>query len=97
MAQRLGLPVLDNGLVGEAGGVESDRLGTLIVHEGSWVNPNRNRGPRFAVSALLLVVLGAEKVIWVPGVKGADLIDYHIDSLSRFVAPGKVLFQLPNK
>ena len=32
VAQRLGLPVLDNGLVGEAGGVESDRLGTLIVH-----------------------------------------------------------------
>ena len=95
MAQRLGLPVLDNGLVGEAGGVESDRLGTLIVHESSWVNPNRNRGPRSAVSALLLDVLGAEKVIWVPGVKGADLTDYHIDSLARFVAPGKVLFELP--
>ena len=45
----------------------------------------------------MLDVLGAEKVIWVPGVKGADLTDYHIDSLARFVAPGKVLFQLPEQ
>ena len=47
--------------------------------------------------ALLLDVLGAEKVIWVPGVKGVDLIDYHIDSLAPFVAPGKVLFQMPEQ
>ncbi|MEC8165014.1 MAG: hypothetical protein VX079_10660, partial [Pseudomonadota bacterium] len=32
VAQFLGSPVLDNGLIGEAGGVDSDRLGTLIVH-----------------------------------------------------------------
>ena len=42
-------------------------------------------------------MLGAEKVIWAPGVKGADLTDYHIDSLARFVAPVKVLFQLPEQ
>ena len=45
----------------------------------------------------MLDVLSAEKVIWVPGVKGVNLIDYHIDSLARFVAPGKVLFRLPGK
>lgn len=97
VAQRLGLPVLGNGLVGEAGGVESDGQGTLIAHESSWINPNRNRGPKSAVSALLLEALGAEKVIWAPGVKGADITDYHIDSLARLVAPGTVLIQLPEQ
>ncbi len=42
VADRLELPLLDNGLVGEAGGVEFDGEGTLIAHESSWVNPNRN-------------------------------------------------------
>ena len=97
VAQRLGLPVLGNGLVGEAGGVESDGQGTLIAHESSWINPNRNRGPKSAVSALLLEALGAEKVIWAPGVKGADITDYHIDSLAPFVAPGRCYSKCRNR
>ena len=36
-------------------------------------------------------------MIWAPGVKGADITDYHIDALARFVKPGQVLIQLPEK
>ena len=97
VAKRLGLPVFDNGIVGEAGGVESDGHGTLIAHASCWVNPNRNSGAKDEVERLLLDTLGAQKMIWAPGVKGADITDYHIDALARFAAPGVVLIQLPEK
>jgi agmatine deiminase len=94
VAERLGLPVFDVGLVGEAGGVETDGHGTLIAHESSWVNRNRNKGSKAEVEAMLLDTMGAEKVIWAPGIKGADITDYHIDALARFVKPGQVLIQI---
>jgi agmatine deiminase len=94
VAERLGLPVFDVGLVGEAGGVETDGHGTLIAHESSWVNRNRNKGSKAEVEAMLLDTMGAEKMIWAPGIKGADITDYHIDALARFVKPGQVLIQM---
>ena len=94
VAERLGLMVFDAGLVGEAGGVEADGAGTLIVHVSSWVNPNRNSGSMAEVEAALLATMGADKVIWAPGITGADITDYHIDALARFVAPGRVLIQM---
>lgn len=97
IAERLGLPVFDNGLVGEAGGVEQDGDGTLIAHASCWINPNRNAGSAAEVEALLLDALGAKKMIWAPGVVGADITDYHIDALARFVKPGQVVIQMPAK
>lgn len=94
MAERLGLPVFDAGLVGEAGGVETDGHGTLIAHESSWVNRNRNNRSKAEVEAMLLDTMGAQKLIWAPGIKGADITDYHIDALARFVNPGQVLIQM---
>ena len=94
VAQWLEMPIHDNGLVGEAGGVEFDGSGTLTAHEISWVNDNRNRGSREAVGKLLLEAFGGEKVVRAPGVKGVDITDYHIDSLARFIEPGTVLIQL---
>jgi agmatine deiminase len=94
VAERLGLPRLDNGLVGEPGGVESDGHGTLIAHESSWINRNRNKGSKAEVESLLLEAMGASKMIWAPGIKDADITDYHIDALARFTEPGVVLIQL---
>jgi len=94
VAEKLGLPVFDVGLVGEAGGVETDGHGTLIAHESSWVNPNRNKGSKAEIEAMLLDTMGARKMIWAPGIKGADITDYHIDALARFVKPGQVLIQM---
>lgn len=94
IAERLGIPVFDAGLVGEAGGVETDGNGTLIAHESSFVNANRNSGTRAEVEAMILETMGARKMIWAPGIKGADITDYHIDALARFVNPGVVLIQI---
>jgi agmatine deiminase len=97
VAKRLGLPLLSTGLVGEQGGVEHDGAGTLLAHASSWVNPNRNKGNAATIGALLKDALGGEKIIWAPGIKGADITDYHIDALARFISPGRVLIQLPEE
>lgn len=51
----------------------------------------------FVVLISLLDSLGAEKMIWAPGVKDADITEFHIDALARFVKPGQVMIQLPKK
>jgi len=97
VAEKLGLQVFDNGIKGEGGGVEVDGAGTVLAHASCWVNPNRNSGTREEVEKLLLDALGADKVIWAPGVMGADITDFHIDALARYVKPGQVMLQLPKK
>ncbi len=94
VAQRLGLSVIDSGLIGEQGGVEHDGAGTLLAHASCWDNPNRNRLQRAEITRRLLAAIGGTNMIWAPGIRGADITDYHIDALARFVAPGKVLIQL---
>lgn len=94
VADHLGLRIFDTGLVGEAGGVETDGHGTLIAHESSFINPNRNRGSKAEITAMLLETMGAEKLIWAPGIIGADITDYHIDALARFVKPGQIVIQM---
>jgi agmatine deiminase len=79
-------------LRGEGGGLEFDGDGTLLLTESSWVNENRNPGKsRAEVEALLKSTLGVAKVIWVPGVRGQDITDGHIDGFMRFVRPGLVM------
>lgn len=97
VAERLGLKVFDAGLVGEAGGVETDGAGLLIAHESSWINPNRNSGTKDEITQKLLETMGAKKIIWAPGVKDADITDYHIDALVRFLRPGAFIIQLPDE
>ena len=97
ISEKLGLPIFENAVKGEGGGVENDGAGTLLAHASSWVNPNRNTGTEDEIGKILCDALGAEKMIWAPGVVAADITDYHIDALARFVTPGRVLIQLPEK
>lgn len=94
IAERLGLTVIESGLVGEAGGVETDGHGTLIAHESCWVNANRNGMARTEIERRLLAAYGAQTIVWAPGIKGADITDYHIDALARFAAPGRIVIQM---
>ncbi|NRB32703.1 MAG: agmatine deiminase family protein [Rhizobiaceae bacterium] len=97
VAERLGVPILASGLIGEAGGVEHDGHGLLMAHESSWLNDNRNPGlSRDDIEQRLLAAYGAQRMIWSPGVWGEDITDYHIDSLARFTGPGRVLINLPD-
>ena len=98
IANRLGLPLISSGLVGEAGGVEQDGHGLLMAHASSWVNPNRNPGlSEDDIGKRLLEAYGARAIIWSEGVWGEDITDYHIDSLARFTRSGRVLINLPEE
>lgn len=97
IAERLGLPLLPTGLVGEQGGLEHDGAGTFLAHASCWANPNRNRISEEEIGRRLLDALGGTKMIWAPGIKGKDITDFHIDALARFVAPGKLLIQLGDR
>jgi agmatine deiminase len=97
VAKKLGLPLLQTSLFGEQGGLEHDGAGLVLAHASCWVNANRNSGTADEIGQKLLLSVGGQKMIWAPGMKGADITDYHIDALARFVSPGKVLIQLPTE
>nr|WP_298096083.1 agmatine deiminase family protein [uncultured Shinella sp.] len=82
----------DADLCGEGGGMEYDGDGTLLLTESCWVNDNRNPGmTRAEIEKRLKAALGIETVVWVPGVRGLDITDGHIDGSLRFVQPGLII------
>ncbi|PWB35324.1 agmatine deiminase [Pseudomonas sp. SDI] len=82
-------------LVGEGGGIEVDGHGTGIMTESCWINSNRNPGwSKADVEAELKAQLGLRKIIWLPGIKGKDITDAHVDFYARFVKPGVVIANL---
>lgn len=82
-------------LTGEGGGIEVDGAGTGIMTESCWINGNRNPGMSKAqVEAELMSNLGLRRIIWLPGIKGKDITDAHVDFYARFARPGVVVANL---
>ena len=96
VAAHLGIELFDSGLVGEGGGIEVDGIGTVLAAESCWVNGNRNPGKsRGEIEAAILAMLGAQRMLWIPGLAGADITDGHIDTLGRFVGASTILVDRP--
>lgn len=96
VADLLGIPLVDSGLTGEGGGLENDGEGTILAARSSWINANRNPGvPEAEIGARLAALLGADRVIWVDGIAGADITDGHIDTLARFAGPDLIVLGRP--
>ena len=96
VARHLGLGLIGSDLVGEGGGVEVDGEGTVLAAESCWVNDNRNPGmSRDEVEESLLGLLGADRMIWVDGLAGADITDGHIDTLARFANVTTIVVDAP--
>lgn len=97
VADIVGVPLLDSGVVGEGGGLETDGEGTLLAARSSWVNDNRNPGwSEDEIAIALAEVLGAERVLWVDGIAGQDITDGHIDTLARFADPATIVHEFPS-
>jgi len=92
IAGRLGLDVVEGGLVLEGGGLETDGDGTLLVNHRCIDDPGRNPGTsRTRLEEVLRDRLRVDRVLWVGGELAGDDTDGHIDQLARFVAPGRVV------
>lgn len=79
----------------EGGAIDGDGQGTILTTEACLLNPNRARRgedrSKAGLEALLAETLGARRVLWLgDGIEGDDT-DGHIDDLTRFVAPGRVV------
>jgi agmatine deiminase len=92
VAQRAGVSLLQTDLVLEGGGIEVDGQGTAIITESCVLNENRNPGVSKAqCEGELKRLLGLEKIIWLPGIRGKDITDGHTDFYARFARPGVVI------
>lgn len=92
VAQQAGVRRIQSKLVLEGGGLEVDGQGTAIITESCVLNDNRNPGvSKAACETELKHLLGLDKIIWLPGIKGQDITDGHTDFYARFVKPGVVV------
>lgn len=92
VAQRANVNIVRTDLVLEGGGIEVDGRGSAIITESCVLNVNRN--PHLSKTECeteLKRLLGLEKIIWLPGIKGQDITDGHTDFYARFARPGVVV------
>ncbi|WP_234392378.1 agmatine deiminase family protein [Streptomyces sp. WM6378] len=98
LLEHLGERTVRSEMVLEGGAITVDGEGTLITTEQCLLHPNRNpRLSREEIEAELKAGLGVTKVIWLPygGLLDTET-DGHVDGVCAFVAPGRVLVQLPD-
>lgn len=92
VARRAGVRRIQTDLVLEGGGIEVDGHGTAIITESCVLNENRNPGvSKSQCERELNRLLGLDKIIWLPGIKGKDITDGHTDFYARFARPGVVV------
>ncbi|MGZ4314029.1 MAG: agmatine deiminase family protein [Solirubrobacteraceae bacterium] len=96
IAERLGDPVVEGGMVLEGGSILTDGAGTLLTTEQCLLNPNRNPAlSREEIEGVLRARLGVQRILWL----GMGLLedrdtDGHVDLIAAFTRPGEVLLQV---
>ena len=76
----------------EGGSIEVDGCGTALTTKQCLLNKNRNRHlSQSQLEERLKGALGLKKIIWLEEGLLNDHTDGHIDTIARFVAPGRVV------
>ncbi|MGE0784926.1 MAG: agmatine/peptidylarginine deiminase [Sandaracinaceae bacterium] len=97
VAEQAGCEHFAFGFVLEGGALEHDGQGTFLTTRSCLLNPNRNPGMELkTIEHQLGEALGARKVLWLDDGLLHDHTDGHIDTLVRFIEPGRVLCMAPS-
>mmetsp|Transcript_5881 Transcript_5881/g.11210 ORF Transcript_5881/g.11210 Transcript_5881/m.11210 type:complete len:734 (-) Transcript_5881:283-2484(-) len=97
VAMEAGADLAVSPLVLEGGCVEVNGQGMAIITESCLLNPNRNPGvTKDQAEVELKARLGLSKIIWLPGIAGADTTDGHTSMFARFSKPGTVIVSMPS-
>ena len=90
--QAAGVPLVRADICLEGGALEVDGRGNAILNESCILNANRNPGMSKAECEKALArFLGIEHIIWLPGMKDADITDSHIDFYAKYIDGQTVL------
>jgi agmatine deiminase len=95
IARLAGVPIRKFDFVLEGGAVEQDGAGTLLATRQTLLNANRNGWTEGQAEVALRDAFGIRKVVWLDQGLLNDHTDGHIDTVARFVAPGRVVCQSP--
>jgi agmatine deiminase len=97
MAETLGVRCIEHAMILEGGSIDVDGEGVLLTTELCLLNPNRNPTlGRAEIEATLRSAFGVSDVVWLgAGIEGDDT-DGHIDEITRFVAPCRVVTAVEN-
>ena len=92
VAETLGLPVWQGGMILEGGSIDVNGTGALLTTESCLLNPNRNPGmTREQMEKRMRDYLGVRDIFWLSRGTEGDDTDGHIDNLARFVSERTVL------
>ncbi|MFK8021425.1 MAG: agmatine/peptidylarginine deiminase [Pseudomonadales bacterium] len=87
-----GMPEVRTWLTAEGGCFEVNGAGLGMAMASSIINDNRNPNKsQQEIDAELGRLFGIEHMIWMPGVKGEELTDWHIDFTARFVSKNQIV------
>ena len=86
LSKELGIERIDlNAVVIEGGAIELDSNGTCLSTRSAVTNKNRNPGlSEDEIEKYIKENLGATNFIWLDGVPGLDITDFHIDGFAKF-------------
>ena len=101
IAAHLGMRCYTSPMVLEGGAYLVDGEGTLLTTEQCLLNPNRNPDlTRDQIEQQLRDYLGVSTVVWLGRGHHADVgpegTDGHLDGIAHYVAPGRVLLDVPS-
>lgn len=93
MSKELGMDRIDlNGIVLEGGAFELDGNGTFASTRSAVTNKNRNpKNSEAAIEKVIAENLGVSNFIWLDGVPGLDITDFHIDGFVKFYDPSTIV------
>lgn len=92
IAGSTGIGRVEESMVLEGGGLETNGVGDLLVTRDCFLNTNRNPSmTKLKIEARLMEGLGVQRVHWLNGCIEGDDTDGHIDNLARFYEPNALL------